>query len=534
MASVTLNMERSNAAMGRAVVQLFQGFNTFYASAGNSALSGPSQPFGGSERLDFHVCTDFESVLQALNIDTSVSYTSPEFSASAKMDYAQSLKITVNTVTVVVYANRILHTSQATGAQLSVPVPTESGLQAFCTEYGDSWVNALTTGAEFYATYRFYAETKSEQRSVVAALKASGIAGGGKLTLSAQTALNNQSSSSQTNALTSYQLLGVSNAPLPKDDEIVNWALNTFPRLTINAPVVISFAVTGYEGISSVSPVFGPVVATRKQFSGPPTNDHALNISQQLIQVQGCSDAIDELVEAYGLYSYTSDTAMDTTTPTSKAAVVKSDLNTLTQKIQSMGMDPTTAVSWPTITSLTYGTPSANIIVTSTATIGGQGNASGGNPYDDLHDGHVPGLEDAGWRIASIMIQGGAWVDFIQVGYENAAGDSVVLQHGGGGASTVVASRLGSSPSQTLILQPEEFVSTVSGLFGHYANQLTFTTTKNQHLTWPPDPQKSTGTSQWQQPSGQSQFLIGFQGRANKYLDQLQLVCGTFSPANWS
>ena len=226
---------------------------------------------------------------------------------------------------------------------------------------------------------------------------------------------------------------------------------------------------------------------------------------------------------------------MNAATAGTKAAQVAADLVTLDQKILAMGQDPTAPVAWPTITSLTYGTPSVNLTFDTLLALGGQNNQSGGNPYDDRHDGFVPGLDDADWRIASLMVQGGSWVDFIQVGYQDANGHEVILQHGGGGASTVVNPHLmRSAPSQTLHLQAGEFIISARGLYGHYCNQLTFTTSRDQTLTWPPNPQQCPDSAAWNNQTPQRVFAAGFQGRANKYLDQLELVCVSFSPATWS
>ena len=521
------------AGSGLGIVALFQGYNSFLGTGASTAVTGTTQRGGAQQRIDYHVCTSYEEILQSLDVDTSVSYTTPVYSASAKLDYAQSLKVTEHTVTVVVYTNVIKSTAEVTDASFSVPAPTAATLKDFCNQCGDSWINSLTTGAEYFGTYCFYAESKDEQQSIVASLSGSGVIGSGQLSASVQTALNNTVDTSTTSVTTSQKLLGA-NAPLPTDDQMVTWALQTFPTLPISAPVVLSYGFTGYETVGS-SAVFAPVVASRNQFSGPPTGPYSLNLSQQLVQLQETSDAIAEIVGAYSLYGYTGDSQMNVATAGTKAYQVAADLSTLTQKVTQLGGDPTQPVTWPTIASLAYGSPSPNVSLGQVLSLGGQNNSAGGNPFDDFHDGDVPGLEDAGWRIASLMIQGGSWVDWIQVGYEDADERTVVIQHGGGSASQVVSSKMvRSSPSQTLYLQPGEFITSASGIYGKYTNQLTFTTSKGQTLTWPPSPQHCTGAASWTKPVSQSVFVSGFQGRAGDYLDQMQLVVVSFQPATWS
>ncbi|GMA59716.1 jacalin-like lectin [Alicyclobacillus fastidiosus] len=89
----------------------------------------------------------------------------------------------------------------------------------------------------------------------------------------------------------------------------------------------------------------------------------------------------------------------------------------------------------------------------------------------------------------------------------------------------------GGKASQPFNLQPRERLTTISGTAGKYVNQLQFKTNYEQPFVWPPSPD---GAKVFPVLSlNKNQVILGFQGRSGGYLDQLQPVICTFSPAVW-
>ena len=122
--------------------------------------------------------------------------------------------------------------------------------------------------------------------------------------------------------------------------------------------------------------------------------------------------------------------------------------------------------------------------------------------------------------IASISLWGGNWMNQIQTSYTSLAG-AAQFTHGGsgGGAST------------PLTLAAGEFISSIDGSSGSYVNQLSFTSTKGQSLSWPTKPNSASNFT-WSLPSGTN--LLGFQGHSGTYLNQLQAVVIDIQPARWA
>ena len=121
--------------------------------------------------------------------------------------------------------------------------------------------------------------------------------------------------------------------------------------------------------------------------------------------------------------------------------------------------------------------------------------------------------------ITSINLWGGDYVDQIQISYTSLVG-AADFAHGGSGGS---ASSMFSLPSG-------DFISQISGIAGDYVNQLSFTATKGQSLTWPTSP-SSSGTFSWTPPAGA--IVVGFQGCAGDYVNELQPIVVEVQPAKW-
>ena len=521
MAEATIQPE---ALPELAAAHVFQGFNVFSGQAGQTALGGALETFNARTRCDYTICTDFQSVLTALDVSASVGYSNPAFSASAKVEYASKLKISSYTVTVVLYANLIKGTQQPIGSvtlNADVQPPhDQASLKQFILTYGDSWVGSIVSGAEYYATYRFYAESAEEQQEIVTSLNASGISTGGSISVAAQASLEQQASRSSTRAAFSQEAQGISGVPLPTQDQLADWVLHTFPTLKLEAPAIIDFDLVGYETVGGLGNMFAQqVAATRRQFDGT-TTGHPQNLSQQLMSLQECRDAIRVIKDVYRQYGYTGDTVL-----AGRALTVGNDLTALNALINEMSLDPTHPYDWPTLPSLAFGTPSLNVALVSSDTFGGYEHPGYGTPFADLESAPRPGFVELGWVISKLTLSGGLYVDSITVEYRNLDGDVVPIKHGG----------TGGSPSQPLTLAPGEFVSEIDANYGWYVNKLTIKTTKGQTLgPYPPRAQVGPISGQYNPPTTTYTVPIGFSGRAGWYIDELIVNGAAFSPAVWS
>src|SRR4051794_9639114 len=90
---------------GSPPTDLFQGYDSFVGSGRSTALTGTKGAAGANSQTYWKVCTDTNSLYEAMNISGSVSASFGLGSVDAKMSFAQNLNVSSTSVTVVVYTN---------------------------------------------------------------------------------------------------------------------------------------------------------------------------------------------------------------------------------------------------------------------------------------------------------------------------------------------------------------------------------------------------------------------------------------------
>jgi hypothetical protein len=120
-----------------APVALFQGYDTFTASARNTAASGSHSTVGGAAKVKYSVCQSTSDVANALHISAEMSASTIFGSVDAKTDYVQSLKLSETCVVVTVYANAVTGTKTVTDAVVKDGV-TFADLNDWYGTYGDA------------------------------------------------------------------------------------------------------------------------------------------------------------------------------------------------------------------------------------------------------------------------------------------------------------------------------------------------------------------------------------------------------------
>ena len=117
--------------------------------------------------------------------------------------------------------------------------------------------------------------------------------------------------------------------------------------------------------------------------------------------------------------------------------------------------------------------------------------------------------------------------------------ESRVISQPAGAAAQVTKTRRVPSPagfsySSPLTLNPPgDVIASIWAMWGNYLNQLKISTTSSQNqLVWPPNPQEAVNTNTW--GASDNRVLVAFLGRDGEYVDQLQLITLTFSPATWA
>ena len=500
------------------VTTLFQGYNTFTGSAAATAVTGTSATRGASNRADYTVCTDFESLMVALNISTSVTDNFLVGSVDAKADFVSRLHITTYSVTVLIYASNVTGDNAYTGVNPPATMPTPGSLNQFFQTYGDCFVSELTLGAEYIAAFVFYAQSKEEQISVTTTLSAHGITEEGELSATFSTSLQVATQSIQTRQTSSQIVTGITGVTLPEGIQaMINFGLG-FGKLTPNVPTVISYGTTGYEHVDGFATLFEQIEANRNLFEG---TDGQAGLSANLSTLSTLKNQIDWVNQVYQTYDYAGDAEMVTTGPGGRAYQVKTDYTQLSTAIDMIAQDPTKPAEVPDLPSLSYGSPVLTFVLVpgvSPPWGGNAGTGTGGNPYVDVTAQSIIGQT----TIASLQVRGGGNVNCLFVGYRSPTQAPTIVEHG---------KNSGGSLSEQITLQLGEFVTSISGMAGNYVNQLSFATSLGQSLAYPPKPDNAAQKWSWPVPAGS--VLVGFQGRSGDDLDQTQPLVCTFSPATW-
>lgn len=324
---------------------LFQGFDSFSGETRSAIVSGTSGSSDGSSTSVVSVCTDSDSVSEAISVSGSLSAGTADASVSVKSSWVKSLNITSTSVTVVV------HTVVTVGTQTpdTYSIPASSSLpadtQTFFRDYGDSFVSAITTGGEYYAAFVFSSTTSDQQQTITASLKASDVTTSGSLS----TSLTKATTDSQTNYTVQQQMLGSDAAlPDPTADAIEDF---DFGAADVNAPVILGYEVMGYENVNglpaSIAADFVSTVSNNRNLLGTTFVEATATLSA--IQTQASN-----IKAMYDAYNYSGDPDL-----ISRKTQIDDDVKALNAIIGAIEGNVTTQTYLPSVTlkSLSYGTP---------------------------------------------------------------------------------------------------------------------------------------------------------------------------------
>jgi hypothetical protein len=331
---------------------LFQGIDTFQGQLRSAGITGTHDDSDAATTSTVSICTDTESVSEAISASASVSGSAMDTSADVKATFVENLGMTSTSVVVVVYT-----TYQNTKTQDTLQLSDEAAkvlgkssgtqdVQDFYSGYGDSYVSQLIIGGEYYAAFVYDSTTSEQQEDVTASLKASDLS----FSTSLSTSLSTVSSSTSTSLRSNQQMVG-STANLPATDptSIIDFATN-FPS-QVNAPKILSFAISGYEHVPGVSSTqFQPVVTNRTLLG-----DTFTNVSLALSTLNSQVTVIQNMYIGYG---YTGDPDLF-----SKALQIQQDVNALNDLIGQIAGNVTGSFAAPSLPSLAYGTPIASYVV---------------------------------------------------------------------------------------------------------------------------------------------------------------------------
>jgi hypothetical protein len=487
-------------------VAVFQGYDSVTGRGLATVLTGETQTTGGTSQVSYRVCTDMATLSEALEVNQSLSVSLGPFgSIDQKLQFIHNLKVTTNSVSIVVYAKHTMGSDTMTDAALKPgikPPSSLSELRQFFRSYGDSFLGSRVRGGEYYAVYTFYSQTREEQTQLTLDMKAQGIFEGGSVDASLQTKISTFKSSTSTRSAFDQNISGILNPKLPTSDKIIQFAID-FPSIPLDAPAIIGFETSGYEHVPGFGS-FQPIARNRDFFVG---DSVVGGLTSKLVEVQQLENQITWIKNVYDFYGGYADAKLANVLVQAKA-----DHGTINQLIRSYEEDPTQSFTMPKLPSLDYGSPAMAVPqISLTPSWGGDG----GDPFNDVDlRTSIPQHT----RVAAVGLRTGGLVDRLSTTYENVGG-SWETRHGGGGGED----------RGTLQLLPGQFITGVTGRSGGRVDHLKITISDGRTLEGGGG---GGGPFSWSVPSGS--FVLGFAGRSGANLDRIQVIFGAFRPSIWS
>ncbi|MFN9623138.1 MAG: jacalin-like lectin [Cyanobacteriota bacterium] len=514
------------------------GYNTFSASAlPNSALSDAVMASQGVQSASYvKVCASVESLQQTLSQTSGFSIGVPGvFKVSQSKTKTQNLSVNDTSVSVVVVSRVVTESPAITSCSLSSSAQALAE-QSFYTQYGDSYVSSTVNGGEYVAVFVYDCQTMTESQSVQKSLSAGIDADGSSVNASLASTLSNSQSSANV-ACTCHQSVRGSSDPLPALTLSASTDITTlityaagFDEASVNAPVVLAYTTAGYETLLPAATSFQSVITNRNTFR--------TQVAPVRSQLQTIWSKIVNLAKTYQTYGYTDDPNISfPAVAGSNSGDVAAAINGLNTWTDAVALDPFTvqplAASLNPPAALANGSPSLMIQFPKNPIWGTDTTGS----YQDINVGMAIATTNTAFNttssnpdpiqfasrpvIGSITLWGGDWMNQISITYDLANGPTT-FTHGQPGGAT----------DYPVNLQSGEFITSITGSYGDYINQLTFNTSNGQTYTFPPSPQSTGGVVTWTAAPGE--VLVGFQGSSGSYLNQLQAITIQFQPSVWT
>ncbi len=504
---------------------LGDGVNSFSGARRSGAvILGDVNHGNMTTHYSYRVCHSLASVIKEIGTEAELAYKSPGFAGSSKVEFMKNLNATETSVVIIAkYENKQVNTASSVTFEAAVtsslppsPAPTPAtALLNFYDNYGDSYVNEVHVGGEYFAAFTFLSETVSEQSTILAELSAKGIAGGGVLNGSMITQINTLQQ--QTNVRTNFQqtLIGYSGVSLPTTPAAIpDFVSNSLPNASTPNQTIGYKTEQYYHLPGTARAAWHPLILSLSYLN----QDVVPAIEQCVAQI----DAIESIQSLYNRYGYTQDAIL--TSSLTAANTCKTGLMTY---LSSLWENPTLspAVLPDSVSILKKGLPKPSFEIN---LFNLAGDSVGGGPFNDVTDYDV--LESTK-NLSSIGMQSGEWINAIITGYTNdfdGASEAISVKHGGSGG--------GYQPNLSLDVKfPATYVKSISATTNNnqnnYVDYVSVTTNAAQHNTqsW-----GVAGANETTWTKENNTFFIGWAGRSGEYLDHLKAQVLTFSPATWT
>ena len=483
-------------ALGAPSTALLDGYDSVEGELRASALTATPHESGPTTYARMAVCEGMTELTQALNIDQSLSIEFGEVGKiDEKLEFARKQKATTESLSIVVHARHQEKQITAKDPKFKVDLDPAK-LVDFVSSHGDSYVDSITVGGEYYGVYTFHTQTSEEQKDLKVELDAKGVRAGNSVELKAVVDLHDFAKSSRTAWTFDQRLSGVKEE-LPSHDGMADFVAR-FPTKDFSRPVVIDRSTAHYENVPgfTVRAAFAPVIDNRNYFIG--SEDDGL--ARSLVKIAARRNKVEWIQAIHACYLYKGDTAL---------AALKRDLETDREAIRAQLLEyrknPLQKFTRPALASLARGAPVLHYEKGMSEQWGKQ---TGSWRFD------YPRVEQAlqsRTRLVWLQLRGSNYADKIAMVYRDIRSDGWEQHIGGDGG--------GGTARNALSLDSNEFVKTVNVRHGDIIDWLEIITTAGGKT--------SAGGSGGRPGSFEAtdgMVVLGFQGTGGVDINTLQVV----------
>jgi hypothetical protein len=380
--------------------------------------------------------------------------------------------------------------------------PPDRDANNFVLVYGDSYVNQIVRGGEFYGVFNFYAQTSEQRREVVALLKANYIGISTKIDEKFQVNIDNVLREVRTTYSFDHYISGVKSPTFESFSKVVEYALS-FTKVPLDSPVVNSFKSIGYEHAKGFpAEAFANVVRNRESLIGDSVNDGGLTGKAEGINC--LLNQIRDIKNTYDFYSVkVDDHKLDQC-----EIIAKNDIDKIKEAMVGFNRSPNTIITIPQLLSPSYGIPILRYKIHQSEFWGG----GGGDPFDIPDQSAFIARHD---RVTSLNFWASWKIEAIRVNY---------LVSG----SFTYGNPAGRE-SPTMNFAENQFIAQFGGRSGNRVDYLNVTNTGGNYIA---DGGDGGNPFEWRN-TNKAEVVLGLAGRAGKDPDAVRVVFAEFDLAAW-
>ena len=433
-----------------------------------------------------------------------------------RREFLESLHTTVFSVSLVVQARRVLGGVEAPepGLRGDVSPPTDpSGLDQFVAQHGDCWVRSVQFGGEVQGVFTLYAQSREEAEAVVRSIGLTLPIDA--LTLSPEfgSQMRRIRKETSVNSSLRVRVVGLTAPPAVCSPEELIALASGFGSLDLDAPVVLGAETRGYEELRELMTIFQPVVANRQLFSGKGIEPGLLRRRERLLEIGNQCRWVEETCRLYG---QTPDATLQ-----KQARQVRADIAAIDELAETFAKSGSSPLQAPELPALLQGSPRLVPRIRDGQHLGGEG----GDSFAFSDRSRAIQRRRRLWKVG---LNAGRLIDQIRLTYRQESdpfGDEGLhnewteKQGGRGGDDRGMLE---------LDLDNHECITTLNANTGTGVDQLEFISSNGQRLIGG-RPSNGGRASSWS--AGSQEVLLGFQGRAETWLDALQPVIADFHDA---